>query len=765
MTISILRILIEKYATKYRISYLHFMNRWLLILTFCIIPLLCFSQQETPQKDVKVGLVLSGGGAKGLAHIGALKVIEKSGVRIDYIGGTSMGAIVGALYASGYTAGQLDSIFRAVDFEKLIQDELPRSAKTFYEKDDDERYALTLPFDRFKLSFPSAISKGQNVYNLLAQLTAHIGEVDDFSKLPIPFLCVATNVETGQPVILEKGYLPQAISASGAFPSLFEPVSIEELYLIDGGVTNNYPINEVKAKGMDYIIGVDVQDALMDRKNLKTAPGILLQINNYRTVEAMKERVKLTDVYIKPDIRDFTVVSFNEAELIVDSGEEGALEKLGDLEHIAGLQRNKYERPKVKVRQELQVDDYIISGNSTYSKAYVKGKIRLQPPAITSYKKFNQGISNLAATGNFQGIRHRLKKVNGKNTLFLDLYEQEVNTYLKLGLHYDNLYKSAALINLTSKRFIFDNDVVSMDFILGDNIRYNFEYYLDSGFYWSFGVKSSYNEFNKQVKFDLMQSLFNVPDQGLNALDLRVSDFTNQLYLQTVIREEFAFGLGIEHKHIDYETETIPAAGSGTFVFDNSDYYSTFGFLKLDTYDNRYFPKQGFFFDGDFHLYLLSSDFRNEFSEFSVGKADIGFATSFGERLSLQLTSSGGFTLGKTDLRSFNFILGGYGNHLVNNFTPFLGYDFLSLAGDSFVKGGIGLDYELFPKHHLNFTANYANVGVDIFGQGEWFTAPDFSGYAVGYGIETLLGPLQVKYSWSPETSSDQWFVSLGFWF
>jgi NTE family protein len=187
----------------------------------------CSYGQRDKSKDVKVGLVLSGGGAKGLVHIGALKVIEESGVRIDYIGGTSMGAIIGALYASGYRAEELDSIFKTVDFNTLIQDELPRSAKTFHEKEDAERYALTLPFDHFKISFPSAISKGQNVYNLLVKLLYHVNHITNFNKLPIPFFCVATDVETGEPVVLNKGYLPEAIAASGAFPSLFEPIEID----------------------------------------------------------------------------------------------------------------------------------------------------------------------------------------------------------------------------------------------------------------------------------------------------------------------------------------------------------------------------------------------------------------------------------------------------------------------------------------------------------------------------------------------------------
>ena len=257
------------------------------LLVFCV----STSAQEATQNVPKVGLVLSGGGAKGLAHIGALKVIEQAGIQVDFIGGTSMGAIVGALYASGYSASALDSIFRTTDFTNLIDDNLPRSAKTFYEKEDSERYAITLPFSKFKISAPPAYSGGQNVYNELVKLLYPVKNITNFRDLPIPFLCVATDVETGEEVVLNQGYLPQAIMASGALPSLFEPVKIEGRVLIDGGVTDNYPIEKVKKMGADIIIGVDVQHGLRDREGLLSATEILLQVNNYHTVLEMEVKI------------------------------------------------------------------------------------------------------------------------------------------------------------------------------------------------------------------------------------------------------------------------------------------------------------------------------------------------------------------------------------------------------------------------------------------------------------------------------------------
>ena len=215
----------------------------ILLALFCFV---LFSNNLVSQEDdrPKIGLVLSGGGAKGFAHIGVLKVIDSLGIKVDHIAGTSMGAIIGSLYASGYSGKQLDSLFRTLDFDELINDKFSRNSKSLIERNNSERYALTLPFDGFKITLPSGISRGQNVYNLLYRLLLPVKDVDDFNNLPTPFFCIATNIETGQPKLFESGNLAEVVTASGAFPSLFQPVEIGGQLFIDGGVTNNYPIEE-----------------------------------------------------------------------------------------------------------------------------------------------------------------------------------------------------------------------------------------------------------------------------------------------------------------------------------------------------------------------------------------------------------------------------------------------------------------------------------------------------------------------------------------
>ena len=236
--------------------------------------------------------------------------------------------------------------------------------------------------------------------------------------------------------------------------------------------------------------------------------------------------------------------------------------------------------------------------------------------------------------------------------------------------------------------------------------------------------------------------------------------------MQTIFRRDFALRAGAEHKRLKITSETILGdAQEDEFNFDNTDYFSIFGNLVFDDYDNPYFPKSGFYFNGDFHYYLNASDFNADFEQFSIAKADIGYAFSFTDNVALKTETGGGFKIGDNSTTALGFGLGGYANNFINNFYSFYGYDYLELSGDSFVKATFTLDCEIFKKHHILLAANYANIEDRIFDTGEWFSSPDFSGYAIGYSLETFLGPLEAKYTYSPDTGNAYWFFNLGFWF
>ena len=734
-------------------------NIALLVMMLCTY-LTAFSQEQA-KKKLKVGLVLSGGGAKGFAHIGVLKVLEQAGVEISFVGGTSMGAVIGGLYASGYNATQIDSIFRNTDFDELLKDYIPRSSKNFFGKRNDELYAFSLPFNKFRVGIPTALSKGMYNYNLLARLTDKVRHIRDFNKLPIPFLCIATDIETGQEVLLNKGYLPQAMLASSAFPSLFSPVEIDGRLLVDGGVTNNYPIDEVKKLGADIIIGVDVQDDLKNRKSLKDATRILVQISNLQMIEKMRAKVDRTDIYIKPDISDFSVISFDDGVSIIKRGEDATFAVMDQIKAIVDSTRP-YKRPDMKITKDsLCIKNINVNKLDNYTRSYVIGKLNFTQESQISYEDLKNGINSLSATQNFNAVGYSLEQNNGEDDLNISLTESNVKTFLKFGLHYDGLYKSGILVNITNKKTFLKNDVASLDLILGDNLRYNFDYYIDNGFYFSFGVKSRFNQFNRNVQSDFKNG--ELLDQfGIDAINIDFSEFTHQVYLQTLFAQKFVIGAGVEYKSVKIESETLSNTNP---IFENSDYISVFGYYKYDSFDNKYFPKKGWSFCGDLQSYLTSTDYTQEFEPFSIAKASFGVANKIVDKVTFKFESEAGFAIGKRSITFFDFILGGYGFNETNNIKPFYGYDFLSLAADSYIKSTITIDYEFFKKHHLNIGGNFANMGDNLFQNTDWVSKPTYTGYAFGYGLETIIGPIEAKYTWSPELHKGFTWFSVGFWF
>ena len=728
-----------------------------LLIALCLLPIT--SKAQDTIKKPKIGLVLSGGGAKGFAHIGVLKEIEKAGIKIDYIGGTSMGAVIGGLYACGYTANELDSIFSGTNFDELIQDFVPRNNKTFYEKRNDEVYVLTLPFQKLKVSVPKAYSKGLYNYNLLSKLTHNQRHIRDFSKLTIPFLCVATNLETGEEKIFKEGSLPLVIQASSAFPSLFSPVEIEGKHYLDGGITNNYPIEEVMKMGADIIIGVDVQDDLKKNEQINGITGIFAQMSNYQMLEKMKAKKKLTAIYIKPDIKGFSVISFDKGKEIIKRGQIAAMA----FEEEFLKYSSSYKPPVINKRNQdsLYIKRIDINKIPHYTRSYVLGKLRIKEEKKTSYTDLHSGINNLNATQNFSAINYTLLKDGQDDILQVNAQENQVKTYLKLGVHYDELFKSSALVNITKKNLVFDNDVISFNTIIGDNFRYNLDYYYDNGYHWSFGVKSSFNQFDRTSNVDFKANALKT-QLKLDNLEINYNSVKNQAYVQTIFAQKFLIGAGLEHQFLKI---TSPDTNIIIPYLEKSHYLSAVGFLKFDSFNNKYFPTKGWSFFGDFQSVFNSSDYNNDFSNLTILKAEGAIVQKIFKKVAVKLQTEGSFTIGENANHAFDFVLGGYGFQKFDNFKPFYGYDFLSLSGDSYVKAGATINYEFLKKNHLNFSANYANAGYKIFDSKEWISNPTFEGYAIGYGLETLIGPIEIKHTWSPEIKKHYTWFTVGFWF
>jgi len=743
------------------------MKKTLTLLLF-LISIIGFSQEKPNKKfkDLKVGLVLSGGGAKGLAHIGVIKVLEEAGIRIDYVGGTSAGAMVGALYASGYNAHELDSILRSYDYLKLIQNPNSRELYSFYQKENSEKYALSLPIKNKTIGLPVALSRGQNMLNELSILTKHVHNITDFKKLPIPFYCVATNIEDGTQVILEKGFLPQAIRASGAFPSVFEPVIINKEYLVDGGIVNNFPVDIMYKKGVDVIIGVDVQGNLEKKEKLNSAIDIVSQIVSFQMYDDKKEKENSTDIYIKPNITGMSVSSFDKMDYIIKSGEIAARKEMEFLIGIASQQtktplkiRKTLEKYKTK---SLKIKKVHINGNTNYTRNYVLSKLLLNKNKkdSISYKEFNTNVNRLATTQNFKSIDYVIRPNDDGSIIEFNLKENEISNFFQISAHYDKLYKTGVLLNYTGKHFLTNNDIISTDIILGDNIRYNLNYLVDNGFHWRFGIMHRYNSFK--------HNLFIEPEGSTvisftNSVPINFHDFTTKIYFQTKFQEEFAINGGLEHKYLNISTDILNNNINKKFYFDKSNYYDAFAEIVLDTRDKKYFTKKGWYFKTKYNTYLNSSDFNKTFKPFSQIQIQAEKTNTFFNFLTSQVRVESGVTVGKAT-QSFNYSLGGYNRNYVNNFISFYGYDIADLSDAAYIKSEVDLQIEFYKKNYLTLSANIAGVNNELFTDGTVFDNLK-SGYSIGYGINSILGPIEIRHSGTPDNKKRYWYFNIGFWF
>lgn len=743
------------FITK-RINFTSVMAKKLFLILLLLSPLV-FCQQPP-----KIGLVLSGGGAKGFAHIGVLKAIEESGLKLDYIGGTSMGAAVGALYASGYTAQQVDSIIMSIDFTKTLTDKIDRKYASFFDKKHKDKYLISFPLKGFKPSLPIALSKGQCTYNKLNELYHPVDHITDFSKLPIPFFCITTNIETGKQIEINSGSLAQAIRASASLPTLLAPSQLNSTMVIDGGISNNFPIDEMRNKGMDFIIGVDVQGNLKKHKNIDSALKVVDQIINFQLYGKEFSEQQKIDMYLHPDVTNFGLVEFDKKRDIINSGYTAAKKQLEKFKKLASQQLNSSKKPKkiIPDTKEYKIRNYTISGAKNYTKRYIKGKLNIKKGKYVSLQEFSKNINYITTSNNFKSIYYSFKEQDSIVDLDIQLTQNPKSKFLKLGIHYDPLYNLSGLLNYTHKHLLFRNDILSADLAFGDNTRYEINYFIDNGRFLSFGALTRFNQFETIIKSNNFI--------GVNQINFKYEDFTNYLYTQGNFKNKYAISVGLEHKHIRYFTNNFGSVkdDNRTF-FDNSHYLNLLGKIEADTYDKKSFPNRGILVSATWRTFLSSTDFGENFSPFSQLRILLEGRWTLSDRLSFFGQGDGAFSIANKLLDNFNYSLGGYGQNFVNNFIPFYGYSFSELEGNSFVKTTASLRYRLYKKNYIDFTANYALVTdrvIEFLKHKPFFTNAN-TGYSIGLSSDTFLGPIDFRYAWSPENKFDTFYLSAGFWF
>ncbi len=382
---------------------------YILVLLLSWISLAHGSAADRP----KIGLVLSGGGAKGFAHIGTLKMLDSLRVPVDYIAGTSMGGIVGALYSIGYKGLELEKLAFRSDWQEIFTDEPPRKMLPYFQKKDTGRYQLEFGIQGSKLTTPSALIFGQKISLLFSSLTFPHERTTDFDELPIPFRCVAVDLVTGKQVVLKSGSLAKAMRATMAIPTIFSPVEWGDSLLVDGGLVNNLPVDVVREMGADVVIAIDVGTPLKKREQLNSALDILEQSISMLGLDLWRKNIEKADILISPDITGFTVADFgnDKIEKIIQIGNHAARQSLPEL--IA--MKEKYNLQQVENSANLEflakrarIHSLQITGYTSRPFKSIYEELNLKPGDVFDPTLLNSRIAEIRASGHFENIHYEI---------------------------------------------------------------------------------------------------------------------------------------------------------------------------------------------------------------------------------------------------------------------------------------------------------------------------------------------------------------------
>jgi NTE family protein len=360
-----------------------------------------------------VGLVLSGGGAKGFAHIGILQMLDSLRIPVDYIAGTSIGGIGGALYSIGYSGDDLETLMTDMDWDEIFTDTPPREQLPYFQKKDAGRYQLEFGLEGVKPVPPSGLIFGQKISLLFSSLTFPYEQVDSFDELPIPFRCVAVDLITGNEVILKDGSLAKAMRATMAIPTVFSAVEWGDSLLVDGGMLNNLPVDVVRSMGADVVIAVDVESPLKPREKIRSVLDVLNQTLSLLGLEKKKENLQFVDLLIKPDIGRFTVGDFDEGKVsqIVETGKITAKRYLPELIAL----RDKYRLDYSENLNGKRILDIQISGHTTLPFDTLYKHLQVSEGMIYSENVLEAGIDGLKERYQFIDIVYDVVPVSGND--------------------------------------------------------------------------------------------------------------------------------------------------------------------------------------------------------------------------------------------------------------------------------------------------------------------------------------------------------------
>ena len=715
------------------------MRRLLSCLLLCLLPL-CVVAAESPRP--KIGLVLSGGAARGLAHIGVLKALEEQGIQIDAIAGTSMGAVIGGLYASGYKVDELEKLALGIDWQQALSDAPPRADVPFRRKQDDRDFLVKqkLSFrDDGSLGLPLGVIQGQNLALLLESLLAHASDTRDFDKLPIPFRAVATDIASGEKVVFRKGHLPQVIRASMSIPAVFAPVEMDGRLLVDGGMVDNIPLDVAREMGVDLAIVVDIGTPLRDRKQLNTVVDVLNQsitLMTRRNSEEQLANLHRDDILIQPPLAAFGVTDFGRTAEMIEAGYRAtrALDaRLATLRQAEGdtqlaIARSPRQRTPVitaiKVENDSKVSDDVI-------RYYVRQPIG-EPLEL---ERLQTDMGTLYGLDYFDGVQYRVVHKGDNNTLVIKASGKRGGTdYLRLGLNLSDDMRGDSAFNLGASYRVNGINRLGAEWLTRVQIGDRQELY--SEFYQPMDTGSRYFV-APYIKAEAQNVELILDNDPISEYRLERYGFGLNVGRQIGNSGEIRFGVGEAWGKADVRIgdRDLPSVN-----FSEGFYELKYSF---DSLDNVYFPHSGEDIGLAFREFEpgLGSDQRYRQWEFKLDKA-----MSHGPD-TLILGGRYGRTLDDSDVVISSFLLGGA--------RQLSGFRQDAISGQNISLMRAVYYRRLTPRSYLPLDFPLY-LGASLERGRAWNNDNEFdSGYinaaSIFLGFDTPLGPLNFSYGFNDD--------------
>ncbi|AKD05168.1 patatin-like phospholipase family protein [Pontibacter korlensis] len=759
---------------------LHLISILLLLLTIAPATVTAQVGKKQPLQRPKIGLVLSGGGAKGMAHIGFLKVMEEAGIRPDYITGTSMGSLVGALYALGYSASEIEKIALEQDWEMLLSNQVPLSQIAMEEKEYYGRYLLELPVKGLKISFPSGLIEGQALNNLLIRLTRGAHGIQDFNKLPIPFACVATDLATGDKVVLRQGFLPEALRASMAIPTVFTPMKLDGRMLVDGGLVQNFPVQEALDMGADFVIGVNVGSGLEPEHNLKSMIDVLVQATFFTSASNLESEKKKTDLLVDvlPSLEGYyNTGSFKNTKEIIRIGEQVARQYEDSLQSLAKY-FNSFQEPMhhpelSPLQDSVHLGQLYISGTSTMPRRILRRRLRLNENETTTISSIEDRIEVLFGTGHFNKVSYAMVPTDSSHHLQVNV-EEAAKGLLKTAIFYDSENRAGATINFTHRNLLWEGSRFVAEADLGQNIRTDINYLKYMGYRNQLAAKLSSQYFKNDF------ALFN--NSGSKVAILQRNTNIGTLGWQTTTNNSWTLGQQLEYKltrlypqvagQVNLDTMTVDITQLEQLKVRNWSFSS---FFKLNTLDRHYYPTKGwkaelqgsFIFGSRFSV--RAKEGHSEWED-KMGHDDMDpyFKVALSANGVVPLRHNLSLMLGQGLVMYTNndlpigeeTLVGGY-TSVLPDMVEYRAAEPFAYSTDNLLYSGLGLQVELRKKLYLQTSTTLLNTSL-LQGSRNLRGRNSRLGYSATLGYLTPFGPITAGLA--HERNSDwRGFISLGF--